>query len=43
MTIARHLTHAVGSTGSAIPAYRVDVRGRLGEDGRRTSQPRQMA
>jgi putative redox protein len=26
MTIVRHLAHAVGSTGSAVPAYRVDVR-----------------
>jgi putative redox protein len=26
VTIVRHLAHAVGSTGSAVPAYRVDIR-----------------
>ena len=26
MTIVHHLAHAVGSTGSAVPAYRVDLR-----------------
>jgi putative redox protein len=26
VTIVHHLAHAVGSTGSAVPAYRVDVR-----------------